>query len=64
MVEQDAAKKLKGWFEDRWNDRWCIDISEELIDILNTSWVADKLYNPYHVYLKWLIIFHVKLEVE
>ncbi|MBZ0198592.1 MAG: DEAD/DEAH box helicase family protein [Ignavibacteriaceae bacterium] len=62
VIEQDAAKKLKDWFEDRWNDRWCIDISEELIEILNTSWAADKLYNPYHVYLK--MAYHLSREAR
>jgi len=62
VIEQDAANKLKNWFEDRWNDRWCIDISEELIEILNTSWAADKLYNPYHVYLK--MAYHLAREAR
>jgi hypothetical protein len=29
VVEQDAAQKLADWFKDRWEDRWCVDISEE-----------------------------------
>jgi phosphatidylserine/phosphatidylglycerophosphate/cardiolipin synthase-like enzyme len=24
VIEQDAALKLDKWFNDRWNDRWCI----------------------------------------
>ncbi|MBU0560453.1 MAG: DEAD/DEAH box helicase family protein [Bacteroidetes bacterium] len=62
VIEQDAAKKLTNWFEDRWNDRWCIDISQELIEILNTSWAAEKLYNPYHVYLK--MAYHLAREAR
>ena len=31
MLDHDAAQKLAKWFEDRWNDRWCIDISDELV---------------------------------
>jgi len=38
VLEQDAAEKLANWFEDRWNDRWCLDISRELIEILDESW--------------------------
>ena len=30
----DAARKLEGWFEDRWTDRFCIDITAELIQII------------------------------
>ncbi|KJR42772.1 helicase domain-containing protein [Candidatus Magnetoovum chiemensis] len=56
VIEQDAAEKLVKWFEDRWNDRWCIDISEDLINIIDNSWAADKIVSPYHVYLK--MIYH------
>lgn len=27
VVDSDSCNKLEAWFEDRWNDRWCIDIS-------------------------------------
>ena len=30
VQDHDACQKLAKWFEDRWNDRWCVDIS--------TSW--------------------------
>jgi hypothetical protein len=40
VLEQDAALKLSYWFEDRWKDRWCIDISQELIEILEESWAG------------------------
>jgi hypothetical protein len=29
VLEHDACNKLVDWFEDRWKDRWCIDISNE-----------------------------------
>lgn len=62
VLEQDAAIKLAKWFEDRWNDRWCIDITQELIEIIDTSWAADKLYLPYHVYLK--MAYHLSQEAR
>jgi PLD-like domain len=34
VMDYDACDKLAAWFEDRWNDRWCIDISEELATII------------------------------
>jgi len=52
VLEQDASNKLAKWFDDRWNDRWCIDITKELIEIIDNSWAADKLFSPYHIYLK------------
>ena len=32
------VEKLADWFNDRWKDEWCLDISEELIRILEESW--------------------------
>src|SRR5450759_588342 len=29
VLDHDAYQKLAKWFEDRWNDRWCLDISKE-----------------------------------
>jgi len=62
VLEQDAANKLAKWFEDRWNDRWCVDISKELIDILDTSWASEKPFSPYHIYLK--IAYHLSQEAR
>jgi len=52
VVEQDAALKLSKWFQDRWVDRWSIDISKELIEILDESWAGEREIPPYHIYLK------------
>jgi hypothetical protein len=62
VLEQDAATKLAKWFEDRWNDRWCIDITDELIEIIDNSWAADRLVSPYHVYLK--MAYHLSREAR
>src|SRR4030042_5067268 len=42
VMDQDAACKLAKWFDDRWNDNKCIDISKELIQIIDESWAADR----------------------
>jgi superfamily II DNA or RNA helicase len=62
VLEQDAANKLSKWFEERWNDRWCIDITKELIEIIDESWAADTLRLPYHIYLK--IAYHLSREAR
>ncbi len=62
VEEQDASKKLVQWFEDRWKDRWCIDITQELIEIIDNSWAADKLISPFHIYLK--IAYHLSREAR
>jgi phosphatidylserine/phosphatidylglycerophosphate/cardiolipin synthase-like enzyme len=28
VLDQDATQKLSCWFEDRWDDRWCIEITK------------------------------------
>ncbi|GAC1314268.1 MAG: DEAD/DEAH box helicase [Mucilaginibacter sp.] len=62
VLDQDAALKLQNWFDDRWNDRWCIDITKELIEIIEESWAAEKLIPPYYVYLK--IAYHLSQEAR
>jgi len=62
VMDQDAAAKLAIWFNDRWKDRWCIDITNELIEIIDTSWAADRLVPPFHIYLK--IAYHLSREAR
>lgn len=62
VLEVDAGEKLKRWFEDRWNDRWCIDISTELAEIIESSWARSDLLPPYHIYLK--IAYHLSREAR
>lgn len=62
VMDQDAANKLAAWFTDRWKDRWCIDITQELIEIIDNSWAADRLLSPYHIYLK--IAYHLSQEAR
>jgi len=62
VVEQDAAQKLARWFNDRWEDRWCMDISEELAQIIDESWASEQLRLPYHIYLK--MAYHLSREAR
>jgi len=62
VLDNDAAYKLVRWFEDRWGDRWCIDISQELIEIIETSWAREDLIPPYHIYVK--MAFHLSQEAR
>jgi superfamily II DNA or RNA helicase len=43
---------LAGWFDDRWNDHFCIDITKELIDAIDNSWAGEVVIPPYCIYLK------------
>jgi superfamily II DNA or RNA helicase len=62
VLEHDACNKLVAWFEDRWDDRWCIDISKELAEIIDESWAGERLVPPYHVYLK--MAYHLAQEAR
>ena len=62
VMDQDAASKLAKWFEGRWNDNKCIDITDELIQIIDESWAADRLVLPFHIYLK--IAYHLSREAR
>jgi hypothetical protein len=62
VLDHDACAKLADWFEDRWRERWCIDISQELAAIIDASWAADRLVPPYHVYLK--MAYHLAQEAR
>lgn len=62
VIEQDAAQKLAKWFNERWEDRWCMDISDELAQIIDESWAAEQLRLPYHIYLK--MAYHLSREAR
>ncbi len=62
VVDADACEKLEDWFEARWNDRWCIDISKELVEIIEESWAREELIPPYHIYVK--MAYHLSQEAR
>jgi superfamily II DNA or RNA helicase len=62
VVEQDAALKLSKWFQDRWDNRWSIDITAELINILDESWASETEIPPYYIYLK--TAYHLSSEAR
>lgn len=62
VLEHDACNKLAEWFEARWNDRFCVDISMELIEIINNSWARPEPLPPYHIYVK--MAYHLSQEAR
>jgi len=57
VVEQDAARKLQQWFDDRWNDSFAFDLTTELADLIENSWACRERIRPYLVYLR--IAYHL-----
>lgn len=62
IFDHDATKKLADWFEMRWEDRFCIDISKELVEIIEESWAKEELIPPYFIYLK--MVYHLSQEAR
>lgn len=52
FADSDSANKLSNWFDDRWNDKFCLDITDDLIKIIDESWAGEDDIPPYYIYLK------------
>src|SRR6266566_4353772 len=62
VLDSDACLKLQRWFNERWDDRWCLDISDELAEIIDESWARDEMPPPYYIYLK--MAYHLSQEAR
>lgn len=62
VLDHDSTDKLAKWFEARWQDRCCVDITKELIQVIDESWAREKPVPPYHIYLK--IAYHLAQEAR
>src|SRR5712692_5265682 len=62
VLDSDACTKLERWFHERWDDRWCLDISDELAEIIDESWARDEIPPPYYIYLK--MAYHLSQEAR
>jgi len=62
VLDGDATEKLARWFDAQWDDKWCIDISAELVEIIGQSWARPEITPPYHIYVK--IAYHLAQEAR
>lgn len=62
VMDHDSCLKLQDWFEARWTDRLCIDISKELLEIIEQSWARENLIPPHLIYLK--MAYHLSHEAR
>ncbi len=60
--DSDSADKLSKWFDDRWEDRFCVDITKELIEVIDNSWAGKDDIPPYYIYLK--TAYHLSQEAR
>ncbi len=62
VLDQDACNKLAEWFDERWADYFCLDISKELIQVIEESWAREDVPTPYEIYLK--MAYHLAQEAR
>jgi superfamily II DNA or RNA helicase len=62
VVDSDGAAKLDQWFQHRWDDRFSIDVTADLIEVIDESWASETLLTPYEVYLK--VCWHLSRDVR
>lgn len=62
VLDHQATERLAKWFDDRWSDRWALDVSADLAEIIAASWARETALPPYHIYLN--MAFHLSTEAR
>jgi superfamily II DNA or RNA helicase len=52
VTDNDATEKLSNWFTDRWDDIFSLQITKEIVELIEESWASETQPTPYEVYLK------------
>lgn len=62
VLDHHATERLSQWFNDRWAERWALDVSADLANIIENSWAREAVIPPHHIYLN--IAFHLSTEAR
>lgn len=62
VLDHLGTAKLSDWFDARWGDRWALDVSADLAQIIESSWAREEAIPPYHIYLN--IAYHLSTEAR
>jgi superfamily II DNA or RNA helicase len=62
VLDHHATQRLAKWFEDRWEERWALDVSGDLAEIIESSWARETPIPPHHIYLN--IAYHLSTEAR
>lgn len=62
VLDHLGTKRLSEWFDDRWGDRWALDVSTDLAAIIENSWAREEAIPPHHIYLN--IAYHLSTEAR
>lgn len=60
LTDPGDGQKLAKWFEDRWNDRFSLDITADLAKVIDEGWAGLPHPTPWEIYLK--IAMHLGAE--
>lgn len=60
--DHDDGQKFAKWFTDRWNDIFSLDITQDLIKVLDESWASENKPTPFEIYLK--IMYNLSREAR
>lgn len=62
VLDHLGTQRLSSWFDDRWGDRWALNVSAELAQIIESSWAREEAIPPYHIYLNFA--YHLSTEAR
>jgi superfamily II DNA or RNA helicase len=62
VLDHDSTEKLHSWFEERWNDKFSVDVTDLLIGVIEQSWANKELVNPYLIHLK--LAYHLSRDAR
>ncbi len=62
VLDFDAAMKLDDWFVARWDDKFSIDITDDLVKLIDESWAGEEPLAPHEVFLK--VCWHLSRDVR
>ncbi len=62
VLDHLGTEKLSKWFEERWIERWALDVSADLAQIIETSWAREEPIPPHHIYLN--MAYHLSTEAR
>ena len=62
VLDDQGTERLSEWFEERWNDKFSLDITQALIELIDESWASVNPPSPYEVFLK--VCWHMSRDVR
>jgi superfamily II DNA or RNA helicase len=62
VLDHLGTQKLSAWFDQRWADRWALDVSADLASLIENSWAREEAIPPYHIYLS--MAYHLSTEAR